>query len=342
MTPLEKVRQKFTGRGRDILLFCPAIYEHKAGLIRKSISEVAKDARLLADSLFAEYEAYGPDMLTVGMDIYNIEAEAVGGIVVYPDSRDIVPSIKERVVESLDEVEKLPRIDCGVAGRMPVVIEAADIVNQKLGGSVPVRGAVSGPYSIAAELFGIEKLIMEMVMNRQAFSRLIDYCADISLRYGLEFVKRGMGVCVFDSQASPPLISPGNYRDYLLERMKHINAEYKKHGCSLTEYVIGGRTDEIACMMMETGFDIVLSDFCANPEMTVGKTAQHQLVRRNINPRLVEQGPGDELDVHIKETVKTAKSNKSVIVGTGVLSYNTPIENVIYTKNKCEEFFSEV
>ncbi len=342
MTPLEKLRQKITGKSRDIFLFCPAIYEHKAKLLQKSISEVAQDARLLAESVFAEYETYKPDMLTVGMDIYNIEAQALGGVVVYPDSPDVVPSIKDRLIESLDEVEKLPRIDPENAGRMPLVIEAAETVNKKLGDQVPVRGAVSGPYSIAAELFGIEKLIMEMVMNPQAFSRLIDYCADISLRYGLEFIKRGMGVCLFDSQASPPLISPENYKDHLLERMKHINTQYKKHGCEFTEYVIGGRTDEIANMMIETGFEIVLSDFCAEPAMILGKTGDHQLIRRNINPRLVEQGQSDDLDEQITETVKTARIDKSVIIGTGVLSYNTPIENVIYTKNKCEEFFSEV
>jgi hypothetical protein len=37
--------------------------------------------------------------------------------------------------------------------------------------------------------------------------------------------------------------------------------------------------------------------------------------------------------------VNLAGSNNNVLIGTGVLSYDTNPENIIYTKNKCEAIF---
>jgi hypothetical protein len=70
-------RAKIKGLLVNDNLFCPAIYEHKAKLIGRSVSAVAMDAKLLQEAVQAEYEIYRPDMLTIGIDIYNIEAQAL-------------------------------------------------------------------------------------------------------------------------------------------------------------------------------------------------------------------------------------------------------------------------
>lgn len=56
----------------------PAIYEHKAALVGRSLLETSRSAELLFEALRAEHEVYGADVLTVGIDIYNLEAEACG------------------------------------------------------------------------------------------------------------------------------------------------------------------------------------------------------------------------------------------------------------------------
>jgi uroporphyrinogen decarboxylase len=339
MDSLEKLRQKIKGGLVQDFLFCPAIYEHKARLIDKSVSEVSQNSELLAESVFAEYETYDPDMLTVGIDIYNVEAEAIGCEIEYPQKHNSVPSIKRHLIKSVSECEKLPAVDPEKDGRMRLFVEAGDNVNKKLGKQIPVRGAVSGPYSIAVGLIGIETLLMDMITKRDDFEKLLDYCTGITIRFGLEFIKRGVSVCVFDSQASPPLISPGIYKDSILPRMKRMNKEYKSSGCEFTEYVVGGKTNDIADMITATGFDIVLNDFTAEFENMNKHCQDGQLIRKNINPQLIEQPENDDLDNEIKKVVNLAGSNNNVLIGTGVLSYDTNPENIIYTKNKCEAIF---
>jgi hypothetical protein len=73
-------------RRADRIPFVPAIYEHKAALIGKTPSEVAQSEELLVYAALAEFETYRPDLLTVGMDVYNVEAEALGCKVKYYDT----------------------------------------------------------------------------------------------------------------------------------------------------------------------------------------------------------------------------------------------------------------
>ncbi len=123
MTPKELLNARLAGKKTERELFCPAIYEHKAKLIGKTVSEVAADAKLLEAALVAERQTYQPDMLTVGVDIYNIEAQALGAEVIFPEAADAVPSIKEKILKDVSEVDQLEMPDLLTAGRIPMFLE---------------------------------------------------------------------------------------------------------------------------------------------------------------------------------------------------------------------------
>ena len=84
--------------------------------------------------------------------------------------------------------------------------------------------------------------------------------------------------------------------------------------------------------MVGTGFDIVLSDFASNAEAFVKAIGGTQLVRRNISPILIENDPENELAEQVQQAMYLAKDCRNVIIGTGVLSYNTPVENILKVK----------
>ena len=335
MNSRERLKLKFSGGQLESPLFCPAIYEHKAKLIGRNVSEVAQSAALLYEAVIAEYETYRPDMLTVGIDLYNIEAEAIGCKVSYPEQKDAVPVVSERILKNAGDIKKLGQVDVEDSGRMPMMLEAAEMVQERIGNEVLVRGGLMGPFSMAAELMGIEGLVMAMVTEPEAVDKLLDYCTRVSIEYGKAFIKRGLSICVFDSQATPPLISPDMYRDSVLPRVKLINKAYKDAGCEFTEYVVGGRTDAIAGYIIESGFDIVLSDFSSDASFFVKGSDKGQLIRRNISPILIENGPQEELAEQVQEIVELAQSNSNVIIGTGVLSYGMSVENILRVKRLC-------
>jgi uroporphyrinogen decarboxylase len=324
------------GRKTDRPLFCPAIYEHLAKLVGRSPSEVSRDVGLLEQAVLAEYETYSPDMLTVGIDIYNIEAEALGSKVWFPEAVDAVPVIKDRILSGLDDFRSLGMVEPASSGRMPLVLEVAKAVNDRLGGEVFVRGAISAPHSVAVELIGIEKLLFGMLEQPDKVSELLSFLTEVSVSYGKAFVDRGVEVCVFDSYAAPPLVSPGLFEAAILPHVRRLITELKACGAEFVEYVIGGRTEPIAEHLFATGADILLCDFAADVNISLELAKDTGvLVRRNISPVLIGQGPDEELMMQIDGIRKLATEHRNVIIGTGAISYNTSAERVLMVKQMC-------
>lgn len=338
MSPKDILKAKLAGQKTERNLFCPAIYEHKAKLIGESVSKVATTPKLLEEAVLAEYETYQPDMLTVGLDIYNIEAEALGAEVVFSDKADTVPSVKEKILTDISEVDKLQMPHISTAGRIPLLLEASKKINLVLGENILVRGALSGPYSMAAELMGIEPLIMAMMTDQASFLKLLDFTTSFVIAYGKEYIKQGVSVCLFDSQASPPLISPEMFKTFLLQRYQKIAHEFKIAGCECSELVIGGQTDPIAVFVLDSGFDIVLCDYpCNAKSFLTDKEETLPLIRRNISPVLIEQGDFETLPTKVSEIKQLTNHFSNVIVGTGVLSYDVSTENILEVKKMCLE-----
>lgn len=337
MTSKQLLNLKLQGKVTDRVLFCPAIYEHKAALLGKSPCEVSQSADLLAESVFAEYETYKPDALVVGIDVYNVEPEALGCSVCVPDGIDGVPVIGEHIINDVTRLDQLAIPDPQSAGRMPLMLEAASTVHSKLGSDVYVRGAISGPYSITVELLGgVENTIMAMVMQAEDFAKLMQFATDLAITFGSSFVKKGIEVCVFDSQAAPPLISPDLFEKMVLPCIQRLNTSLKKAGAEFIEYVIGGQTEPIAPYLCEMDAGILLSDFCCEPAVLMD-LSPNALVRRNISPITIEQGDKEEIGRQVEEALELSKKYNNIIVGTGVISYNTKPENILYTKQLCFE-----
>ncbi len=77
MTKRERVEAVYSLQKADRIPFVPAIYEHKGALIGKSPSQICRDANYLYAGLLRELEVYDPDLLVIGIDVYNVEAEAL-------------------------------------------------------------------------------------------------------------------------------------------------------------------------------------------------------------------------------------------------------------------------
>ncbi|OHB53327.1 MAG: hypothetical protein A2Y12_19940 [Planctomycetes bacterium GWF2_42_9] len=335
MKPLEKIKAKLQGQLIEDCLFCPAIYEHKAALIGQSPANVSRSEQLLVEAITAEYETYKPDMLTVGIDIYNIEAEALGCQVLFPDAKGSVPIIDKRILSDKIDLNRMRSFD-EKAGRISLLLRAIEKVNEKFGKEVPVRGAVTGPYSIAVELMGIEQALMAIFTEPQNFAALMEYCTEFCISYAKAIIKKGASICIFDSHCAPPLLSPQLYRTYVSPFIQRICAEIKSAGCQLSEYVIGGTTDPIAEYMLQNGFDITLSDFGSSIEKFTAIEAK-RLIRRNISPVLIENGPLCELKSQILHTKDISAKHNNIIVGTGVISYSCPIQNVLNVRHLLKE-----
>jgi uroporphyrinogen decarboxylase len=315
----------------DRIPYCPAIYEHMGFLIGKTPSQIGRDADLLVQGLLAEYETYHPDFLSVGIDVYNVEAEALGCEVLYFDDGPDVPGISDFPVKKPEDLDKLGIPDPTSDGRMPLFLKAAEEAQRLLGDKVIIRGAVTGPFSMASELVGAENLIVMSLLDPSFIRRLLKFTATVAAEFGKAFIERGIDPVIFDSRAMPPLCSPDVFKDMVAPAYaQHLTPVLKEAGAKYLPLIIGGNTTPILEALIATGATQLLCDFEGDREAFMKRCLEEKLpMRVNVDPRLLHTGPIDRIQDFALTILKTCWDHPGFILGTGVAAYDCPKEHIL-------------
>lgn len=310
--------------------FCPAIYEHKGFLIGKTPSEICRDPELLVEGLLAEYERYKPDFLTVGIDVYNVEAEALGCKIVYFDDSPDVPGVEDYPIKNLADIDKLKIPDPTKDGRMPLYLEAAKKLHEKVGHEIKIRGAITGPFSLASELMGAENFIVMTMQDPQYTVKLMEFTARVAAAFGKAFIDIGIDPIIFDSRAMPPLCSPQIFQDIVSKVYKRILIpELKKAGAKQIPLIIGGDTTPILDAIIDTDTTQILCDFEGDIELFKKKAIDNNLpMRVNVDPRLLHLGPIEKIQDFTMNILNKCWDHPGFILGTGVAAYDCPPEHI--------------
>jgi uroporphyrinogen decarboxylase len=338
LTPRQRIENLLRGQPADRTPFCPAVYEHKAALIGVSPSTICRDADLFEKAMIREVEVYDPDMLVVGCDVYNVEAEATGCEVTYPETND-VPAVKQRILEPGGDLSRLQLPDPRRGGRMPLSLEVARRIQLRFGGERIVRGALSAPFSIASQLVGPGDLLIAMLDDAAWTKKLLAFCAEIVKSYGRAFAERGVGVILFDSYASPPMTYPELYRRIILSPTAEVIRFFRRElGISLVPYIMGGDTTVLLEQIIKTGTNNILCDYKADLNFFVGRLMDEPvLLRANISPALIATQPVDVIKARVRQVLAIGRRHPRFLMGTGILSYDTAPDRVIAVREVLEE-----
>ena len=130
-------------------------------------------------------EKFGIDVPVLDYDVYNIEVEALGQAIKYsehhmPDVDRTKPLIRDR-----HDLKKIKTPDFDSDGRLPHVVEMNRIFRKLIGGAeITIR--FCAPFSFAANIRGIENLLMDIYTDpdfvRSLFDRIVEGAVFIKYR----------------------------------------------------------------------------------------------------------------------------------------------------------------
>ena len=330
MTKRERVESAYRLERTDRIPFVPAIYEHKGALVGKTPSEICRNAEYLYGGLKKNSPPTIPDMLVIGIDVYNVEAEAMGCPVVYLTTTLTVPAIVEPFIRGPEDIARLRLPDPEKDARMPVYLEVAEALGRELGAGMIIRGAVTGPYSMASAMVGSQNFIMATIDQPEFCRRLIAFCARATIDFGKAFIARGVAPIIFDSYATPALASPRVFRSLVAPVYREfVIPELRAAGGCNIPLIIGGNTTPVIDDLISTGASQFLSDRPANVTKWMEKAlAAGVPVRANVDARLVNTGPVDAIRRQALEILKQAKDHPGFLLGCGVVAYDGKAEYV--------------
>jgi uroporphyrinogen decarboxylase len=168
-------------------------------------------------SVMALHDRYRTPVLLTAVDP-TAEAEAYG-CEVRLSARE-APSVVGRLVASAADVAALGDPVPGDA-RTRVPLETAWRLTAEVGESVPVLGAMLGPFALASRLFGSKEAVAAASDEPETIESLLDNVTGFLCRYALEFRETGAWG-VFVAEAAAGGLSPEGLRRFSTPFLKRI------------------------------------------------------------------------------------------------------------------------
>jgi len=316
----------------------PSVYEHAAAVIGRTPWEVSRDPELLFTAHAAAYRLYRQTPIMPGIDIYNLEAEAYGGVVTNPGGLG-VPAISRPRYRSAAELLQLRPLNPRSDGRIPMAIKVAARLAREFP-ETQVRVPVSGPFSIASNLVGFENLLCEVAVDPDAVGRALMHLVAGQVAFAEEIKEHGIDVAFFESAACPPLLSPTMFRRIELPALKAILGGMANVLGHPVPCIIGGDTTPILEAMLETGTGYVVAPYETDQEAFMRKIWDRTDIRVRVNSdvELISRGTWEQIRADADRIIRLVAGRPNVCLGTGALPYETPPQNVLRLREYVSQF----
>jgi uroporphyrinogen-III decarboxylase len=315
-----------------VIAFSPSIYEHAARVIDRSPWEVSRDGDLLSKGHSEAFRLYEHCPVVVGIDIYNLEAEAYGAPVEKPAGNGI-PAISRHPFGTVKKLLDLEPLDPKRDGRIPMVIEAARRVAEECP-RADVRVPLSGPFSLAANLVGFESLLCEIQTDPDLVSRILRHLVAGQVAFCQEVARRGLDIAFFESAATPPLLAPQQFKDIELGALVKIMEETSAVVGHPVPCIMGGDTLPILDYILDTGTGYVCCPAKTDQEKFMAKMRGYPdvMVRINMNPAPITSKNFDEVQKEVDRVLALAENRQKVCIGTGCLPFEANPDVVLKTR----------
>ena len=324
MTGRERVLAAIDGHPADHLALMPITMMFAADVAGVHYRDYASDCHVLADAQIRTAEKFGFDYVS-GISDPAREASDLGAAIEWFDNQPPAIIESRALLHDKSALLQLHTPDLS-RGRMADRIRAIELLNTQAGDEKIVEGWVEGPCAMAADVRGLNTLMLDFFDDPAFVTDLLEFVTDMELHFARAQVNAGASLIgVGDAAAS--LIGPKLYHQFvfpfegrLIQEIRALGVKSRLHICGNTRKLFGD--------MGRVGADIVDLDWMAPITEARETMGPSQLLLGNIDPvRVLRDGDADSVERAILDCHRAAGAR--YIVGAGCeVPRGTPHENV--------------
>ncbi len=321
----ERVFALLEGRPVDRLPLMPITMMFAARRAGARYRDYACDHRVLVDAQIRVAEDFGFDHVSCISDPARETAD-LGGAVQWFD--DQPPALVEdrALLGCKSGLARLKTPDPLGGGRMHDRVHAAALFKERVGGVKVIEGWVEGPCAAAADLRGINALMLDFFDDPAFVRDLFELVVEMELRFARAQVDAGVDLMgVGDAAAS--LVGPRLYEEQVWGHEKKLVDGIHAMGVPVRLHICGD-TRRILAGMGRLGCEIVDLDYPSS--LAEGREAMGpgQALLGNIHPVAVLQG-GSPSSVTKAIAECHRQAGARYIAGAGCeVPRDTPAENL--------------
>lgn len=327
----ELVQQTLAGLPTPRVPIGPLAVHFCARVAGISLRQYTTHPQQLADSILRYYERFRPDAVWLSADTW-VSAGAMGATVGATGDDQPFGGIGEPLVQSAKDLDRIPPPDPSTQGRYPLILQALARVVERLGQRAFVVACFDQyPFSLAAELMGINQTMLRIHDDRLFVEAVMERC----LEYGLAYARAldNAGADMLSGGDSPAgLIGPTAYREIALPFEQRLVAGLKSATQKPVSLHICGSAHPYLADMARSGADILEIDHQVDLTTACQTVGPEIALWGNLDPvGLLAQGSPHQVRHAAQtaiETVRRCGHHRFVLSSGCTLAIETPFENL--------------
>jgi MtaA/CmuA family methyltransferase len=321
----ERVEAFFQRKPVDRLPVMPVVMMYCADQIGVKYGQYVQDHRVLAEAQIQTAQALDLDIVSNMSDPAREAADCGAHVQFYEDQPAAIVEA-DALLRDKERLAQLELPDPLGSGRMHSAVQALEIMHQRVGREKALMGWVEGPCAEAADLRGINQLMLDFYDDPAFVVELFEFVLEMALRYAQAQVDAGADIIgVGDAAAS--LIGPKFYEEFVWPFEKRLVDGLHAMGTRVRLHICGNTTPLVEGMG-HLGCEIVDLDYFTNVAEARQAMGPDQVLLGNIDPvRSLRNSTPTEIAAAIEQCHRDAGDR--YIVGAGCeVPRDTPLENV--------------
>ncbi len=294
-------------------------------LLGVKYADYARDHNVLVEGQIRTAGEFDFDYVSAISDPAR-EASDFGAKLTWFENQPPDLSEAESLLADKAKLKLLPRLEAVRGGRCEDRVHAVQCLRRRVGGEKCVEGWVEGPCAEAADLRGVNRLMLDFMDDPDFVRALFDWVVENAIWFARAQTEAGADLIgVGDAAAS--LVGPRIYEEFvwpfekkLVEGIHAAGGRVRLHICGNTRRIVDG--------MGRLGCDMVDLDFMTPLREAREKMGPDQVLAGNIDPvRVMRNGTSEEVTEAVSECHRQAGARYIVAAGCEV-PRGTPHENV--------------
>lgn len=295
MNSRERVLAHLEGKPVDRLPVMPITMQFACDLVGAKYRDYETDYRILADAQATVAEQFDFDYVNTMSDPAREAADCGAPVEYFRDS----PAAMIEDQALLGDKTKLASLkipDPLGGGRMTNGICAIELLRKRVGGDKIVEGWIEGPCAEAADLRGINTVMLDFFDDPAFIRDLFEFIVEMELRFARAQVEAGADVIgVGDAAAS--LVGPALYEEFvwpyekkLIDGLHAMGTRARLHICGNTRFALKGM-GALGCEIVELDFPVPIAiarEKMGDSQVLIGNLDPVQQIRNSKPDKIVE------------------------------------------------------
>jgi uroporphyrinogen decarboxylase len=270
----------------------------------------------------------GSDAVWVGSGFNNIPIKALGGKLKFRARG--TPDVQEPLLKSASDTDS---IDTGLLKHDSDVASlwnTTTLVDREIGSTTLVGASGWGPFTLAAQMFGTERLMSAIYKDRAAVEAVLAFSVDVSVRYYQGFIERGARIIsIGEPTASGDMISRRHFEQLTLPTLTVFMERLKGLGALNLLHICGNITDRLD-LVADTGVDVLSVDFKVDLKRVKEVLGIRLAFSGNVNPvAVLQQGSPEEVSAVSRGCIEDGGDDGNFILMPGCdIPPGVPLENL--------------